>query len=67
MSNLDGPADYSVEPAGSSDEPDEAELNSRRLRAWMDVGATNLPALLVALGSAAVGGLAMMVRRRRTN
>lgn len=51
--------------AEASAQADEAAERSRKLGAWMEVGATSLPALLVALGSALIGGITMFVRRRR--
>ena len=44
---------------------DEALERSKKLGAWMEVGATSLPALLVALGSALAGAITMVIRRRR--
>ena len=38
---------------------------SQRIGAWVEAGATSLPAMLIALGSAAAGGVALMVRRHR--
>ena len=51
--------------AEAAAQADEAAERSRKLGAWMEVGATSLPALLVALGSALVGAITMVVRRRR--
>lgn len=65
MSNLDVPEDDSPQLSGHSQPPTDSEANSRRLRAWMDAGATNVPALLIALGSASFGGVLMLVRKRR--
>ncbi len=65
MSNLDVPEDDSPELNGQPGQPDHSEANSRRLNAWLDVSATSVPALLIALGSASFGGLLMLVRRRR--
>ena len=51
--------------AEATAQADEAAERSRKLGAWLEVGATSLPALLVALGSALVGAITMVVRRRR--
>ncbi len=65
----DGPTTDDL--AGPSDVHDEAAVDAealaqrQRLGAWMEVGATSLPALLVALGSALVGAVTMLIRRRR--
>lgn len=58
-------AQAEADNAEASAHADEAAERSRKLGAWMEVGATSLPALLVALGSALVGAITMFVRRRR--
>ena len=54
------PVDEAITEATS----DEQALQ-KRLTAWLDVGATSIPALLVALGSAVGGTLMVFLRRRR--
>lgn len=61
----DQPPEQAAPDAESSEHTDEALERSRKLGAWMEVGATSLPALLVALGSALVGAITMVIRRRR--
>lgn len=51
--------------ADASAPTDQATERSTKLGAWVEVGATSLPALLVAMGSALVGTITMVVRRRR--
>lgn len=43
----------------------EKEKREQRLGAWAEIGATNFPALLIALGAGALGGLRMLIRRRK--
>lgn len=38
---------------------------SQRIGAWVEAGATSLPAMVIALGSAAAGAIALTVRRHR--
>lgn len=47
------------------DNPAGAAAQRQRIGAWLDVGATSIPAFLVAVGSAIAGAVAMMIRRRR--
>ena len=61
-------AGESAVPSGGEGAPDEDDAQ-RALRAriarWNDCGATSVPALLVALGSAVGGALTLFLRRRR--
>ena len=59
------PAEATSNDTALSEEADEALERSKKLGAWMEVGATSLPALLVALGSALAGAITMLIRRRR--
>ncbi len=43
----------------------EAHAHSQRIGAWAEAGATTFPALIIALGSAAIGAVTVFIRRRR--
>ena len=58
------PGDQQADQADQLDAQEEL-VRSQRLGAWLEVGATSLPALIVALGSALVGAVTMVLRRRR--
>ena len=55
------PNEHEPVPSETGDEL----ARSQRIGAWVEVGATSLPAMLIALGSAAVGGVGLALRRRR--
>ena len=57
---IDNPG-FDIDTAEAADDL----AKSQRIGAWVEAGATSLPAMLIALGSAAAGGVALMVRRHR--
>lgn len=57
----------SAAPSGSGGSGlgvDDAERN-QKIGAWVEAGATSVPAMLIAIASAAAGGVALAIRRRR--
>ena len=66
VSSPDDPDGGGETPDAPESTADAAEVaRTERLGAWVEAGATSLPALLIALGSAAAGGLALAIRRHR--
>lgn len=50
---------------GSGLDVDDAEQRNQKIGAWVEAGATSVPAMLIAIASAAAGGVALAIRRRR--
>lgn len=53
-----------ADEADESEESPERRARRERLQAWNQVGATSIPALIVALVSAATGAIALFLRKR---
>ena len=69
MTELEPETAPDFEPVPFDDPADleaaEEHARSERIGAWAEAGATSFPALIIALGSAVVGGVAVFWRKRR--